>query len=132
MPDTPEAFASDRDLALLGLEIWKSYKKSHDVTSVAEELSRTSNEIVAVLAQLVLHFEGVLNNLDEAWQADEPFTSSERDRLIAKFKDGHGLDRLSLETGRTCLHIAKEILDSPNFTARVSPRLLKKLGEATN
>lgn len=126
----PSLFTSDKDLAALGLEVWKSYKKNHDITLVSEELGKTKNEVVAILAQLVLRYEGKLDNREEAWQPDEPFTSSEREKLIAKFKDGQSLDRLSVETGRTCLNVAKEILDSPNFTAKISSSTLKKLGEA--
>jgi anti-sigma regulatory factor (Ser/Thr protein kinase) len=126
------AFTRDKELAHLGIEVWKSYKKHHDVALVGQELSRSDNEVVAVLAQLILRFEGKLDNRDEVWQPDEPFSSSERDRLVAKFKDGQDLDRLSVETGRTCLHIAKEILDSPKFNPKIPSSMLKKLGNASS
>tara|TARA_B110000503_G_C7170181_1_gene423860 strand:+ start:4473 stop:6500 length:2028 start_codon:yes stop_codon:yes gene_type:complete len=128
---TTTALEADPDLAKLALEMLKAYKKSHDVASVSEALLKTENEVTAVLAQLVLEFTGTLDNRDEAFLLGEPFSASERDRLIVKFRDGQDLTRLSAETGRTCLQIAKEILDSPSFSAKISSSLLKRLGAAS-
>lgn len=127
----PAAFLSDPGLAKLGLETMKAYKRSHDIASIAIEIDRSENEITAMLAQLVLGFEGQLDNRDEAFMAGEPFNSTERERLISKYRDGQGLARLSSETGRTCLHIAKEILDSPSFQGKVSSDLIKRLGDVS-
>lgn len=122
-------FETNSVLAKLGLDVLKEYKKSHDVASVASALRKPENEITAVLAQLVLQFVGALDNRDEAFLAGEPFSSSERDRVLSKFRDGQDIARLSMETGRTSLQIAREILDAPSFQAKISSSLLKKLGE---
>ncbi|MDC0912047.1 ATP-binding protein [Aquiluna sp.] len=126
------AFYADPDLAKLGLRAVKEYKKSSDVASVAIAVSRTDNEVTAVLAQLLLNFDGELDNTQEAFLAGEPFNSSERERLISKYRDGQDLSRLSADTGRTCLHIAKEILDSPLFQLKVPNDVLKRLSKAAN
>lgn len=124
----PKAFSSDPALAQLGLESIKLFRKHRDIALVAQEMRRSENETTALLAQLVLGFEGVLDNADEAFLAGEPFSSSDRERLLSKFRDGRDVHALSLETGRTCMHVAKEILDSPYFSARFDSSLIKELG----
>lgn len=126
------SFTEDPDLARLGLSILQEYKRTADIASVGLAVSRSDNEVAAILAQLLLNFDGKLDNSEEAFLAGEPFSSSERERLISKFRDGQDLYRLSAESGRTCLHIAKEILDSPLFQLKVPSDVLKKLALAAN
>ncbi len=125
-------FERDPNLAKLGLDALKEYKKTHDVASVSSVLRKSEEEITALLARLLLDFTGSLDNREEAFLADEPFTSSERDRLMTKFRDGQDILRLSMETGRTVLQIAREILDSPSFQAKVPSTIIKKLGQLSS
>ncbi len=121
---------NDPDVASMCLQALKDYKRTTDVTSVAESLDRTTDETIALLVPTLIGFSGNLNNTEEAYLADEPFNASEREKVVSRFKDGADLSRLSQETGRTIMQVARVLLDSPKTQLRPSSEVLKQLRDS--
>jgi len=122
----------DADLSRLGYALIVSYRDQRDLLLVSEANSRTENEVAIILTQLLLPYEGKLNDIEQAALNDVPLNTGDRERILNAFKDGQRLDRIAADLSRTVLTVAKAILSSPRGNIKVPKELLKALKKSAH
>jgi len=122
----------DADLAQLGYRLILSFREHRDLRLVSQANNSTENEVAAVLTQLLLPYEGELNDSEAAALNDVPLNAGDRERILNAFKDGQQLERIGSDLSRTVLTVAKVILSSPRITVKVPKELVKALRRAAS